>query len=556
MRIKIALLIFILALLRPLLSEDREEIKKLYREIFSDKEISFVKIDYQDLKSFLTGDKKSLYELKNIEALIKQREYEIKSLKTSFVPLFNFSSGYNNLNFKERLVSVYSKIPVEWDNENLEKIDINLPNGGHGLLWLPKPIEYAWKYNDVHASREYESGNAFIGMGLNHTYQSGVKLNLMGLNLTRKFLPKSYGFSWSSTLSNSITVPLLELFDNQDSESEKEIKRLRAVIDSYQISLKNLKKNEVIALYSSFLALYLNWQEIKLNQRLEKLLELQIKALEFLFEKRKITIFEKKRIENEYQNILNRQRQLYYEVIKNSNELDFAEESYFLFMIDSFDINLATKTLEDKALLNASKIDLDKILAGSEEFNLALNNLENQKWQLNQAKRAIKPSLELSGGLDLYVSNDLGYETPVEALQYLISNPDGYNLQAQLDFAMPLSFASGRYNYQAVKARYNSEVENLRRIKNELKLKFNEFKIALLGRKTQISSLENSYFFQKEQYLKAKEFYRLKRITEYDYAAYKKELYLAEFNLEKSRADYLNLLLKYFFFCGNEIEGL
>ncbi|MFP4681513.1 MAG: TolC family protein [Chitinispirillaceae bacterium] len=535
--------IFILLFL--LSAEGNEGLLKLARQAFPGYMIDIEKCSYSELDQLLDRLQEEQPKGRALQKQIEQAEFRIHELQQSFVPRFNMGINHQRTDFRERMVSVYTKVPVEWDNANPEQVDITLPNGGHGLLWMPKPTEYDWKYIQTHASRPYEGNSAGFSTGLHYNYHSGISLDLLNLNVKKRFSPETYGYDWYSSLDNSIVIPLLKILNSNLSPRETEIKNIKNTIENLGISLKQNQTKEKNRLLTLLLRLYLSWEKHHFYRKMIHITREQIAEVNELGDKNHLTVSEEIAIGNELQGYLSTQNIIFYEIISSASALNSKDSSLTIYRITKVDVAGEIKQLEKKAAHYLNLGNLERNLAHNPQMKIMENNLENIKSNLELNRKTSKIDLDLTGSVSLLTSSDLGFKTPFEATKMVFTNPDGLNTSVGMQFSMPISFRESDYKYQAAVKNYQIAAENFLASKADLKKNFHEMRIRLLNLKENVRAAQANLQYAKSRLKMSSELHELKRVSAFEYNSYRKEKIRSEFALKEAQIKYFTALAEF-----------
>ncbi len=179
-----------------------------------------------------------------------------------------------------REVIVNTRVPVEWDNENPIISNINLPNGGVGIIWLPRPIGWAFKDIPINASDDYRDQTVVGTIGLTKKYDFGLQLNATAYSLNYRIDPVTYGFPWSNQMSASFTMPLMKDYGYEGSQEVVAIEktRLGRIIESETIN--NIKTALASSLLTYYIQIALIQKQLVSVDSTGKLLDIQIEDVD------------------------------------------------------------------------------------------------------------------------------------------------------------------------------------------------------------------------------------------------------------------------------------
>ncbi|MDY0016666.1 MAG: TolC family protein [Candidatus Delongbacteria bacterium] len=523
-------------------ANDDKDLIDLANKIFPGHNIEIKEYVFSDLPGLFDELEKKQNIGKSLEKQIEQAELKIRELQKSYVPLFKFGSSHQSVDIKERFVSIYTRVPVEWDNVNPEQIDITLPNGGHGLLWLPMPTEYDWRYVDIHASRSYEGNSLNFNTGFQYNYHSGISLELLSVNLNKRFSPETYGFSWYSSLDNSVTIPILKIFNSDLSPMETEIAGIRKMQENLKISLKLNRILQRNRLQSMFLELYLSWERNDFYSNMISIIENQMKQINKLSEEKNITITEKISVENELQNYISLVKMESYKILRLSYAFIKDDGSVTIYKPSRVELDKKIEQLEKEAEVYTDLKNIDKIITNNPNLKILENNLNNSRSRIRMTSKLNFVQLDLIGSVSSFTSSDLGYKNPEEAVKKVFIDPDGLNTSVGIQFSIPLSFKDSEFQYQSAVKDYQILYEEFLASKEEFISNYHDLRISLLSKRENLSAAKSSYDFAHKNYLMKEEFFNLKRVSEFEFESYLKEEVKAKINLKTAKIDYYTAL--------------
>jgi len=465
-------------------------------------------------------------------------------IKFGSIPRFNFVLGYNNYQSFERYASIYSHIPVAWDNDNPQQIDINLPNGGHGLIWVPQPTQFDWQYVPVHASYDNEISSSFGNAGFNYSFLNGVSINFLNIKASYKISPEDYGFPWSAVVSNNIDIPVLQLLGLYYSDQEAELKSIESELDTKNIQIDSERKYFGLKEKIDLLKICSQWYELNKIQRQVILSEKQYENLQQLSELQKVNAYELFNLDQEIQALKDRKDLLMYQVIINSNQFS-PKESNLLILPDSIMIDSIIENLENKLTDKLNSKKLDDFAVNSSQLKIIDNQIRQAELNLKQSSKNSVIEVNLQFGVDMFQSDNLGYKSVWESLQESVSNPDGYNLNGNLLLSIPLNFFSPRIRYTSNK----KDLESKKILKNQLIYEQNrlleEMKFNVIQRSHEVDSQANNCEISKLKLRNFADLLDISRISETDYLYYEKGLLSSEIALFNAQTDYVISLLNF-----------
>lgn len=538
-------LFYLLLVFLPLAAQNSDSLLFLAGRVFPGYAVEIRDYHYANLEQLITQLQKVQPAERTLQKRIEQARLKIQELQQAYVPQFRMGINQQITDIRERLVSIYTKVPVEWDNANPEQIDVNLPNGGHGILWMPKPTKYDWRNIDIHASRPYESNSAGFSTGLHYDYHSGISLDILNLNLNKRFSPETYGYDWYSSLDNTITIPLLKIFNSDLSPRESEIRAIEKGIENLQVSRELNRSREKSRLLSLLLKLYLVWEKESFYRQMVELTREQTGEIAALNSKNHLTVLEKIAVENELQSYLSSSNITSYEILAYSQAIRNERDSLVIYHPREIDLKAEISQLEESTLHLLDLANLEQTLTKSPELRMQENNLQTIKANLVQNSRYGKIQLDLVGSISMFTSSDLGFKSPAEAAKMAFTNPDGLNSSVGMQFSMPLSFRESDYRYRSALREFQIAAEEYLSSRAEFKRNYHDLRINLLNLRENLRVAQNNLEYAEKRLKISAEFFSLKRISAFEYNSYHKEELKSQYALKEAMINYCNALAEF-----------
>ncbi|MDD3051576.1 MAG: TolC family protein [Candidatus Cloacimonetes bacterium] len=522
-----------------LIDEIVERFESVYNQsnpvIFSD---TIVSLDSLRLKNHNDFNHKLLINEKNILKAMQAK------IKFGSIPRLNIGFGYNSYQSFERYASIYSHIPTAWDNDNPQQIDINLPNGGHGLIWVPQPTEYNWQYVPVHASYDNKVANTYGIAGFNYSFLNGVNINFLNVKSSYKLSPEDYGFPWSTVVSNTINIPLLQLLGLYFSDSEANLKSLDSEVDSKEIQIRSEQKYFSLKEKTDILNTCLQWYELKKLQKQIQLSRKQYENLRHLSELQKVNAYELFNLDQEIKALVDRKDFLINQLIVNSSQ--FSEEAEkILILPDSIMTESITKKLERKISEHLETENFEEIVKNSLQIKILENQITQAEINLKQSSKNSAIDLDLQIGVDMFQSDNLGYKSIWKSIEESVSNPDGYNLTGNLYLSIPLNFFSPKIGYSANKENLESKKNLRNQFIYEQKRNLEEMHFAVIRNHNEVVSQIRNYDLSRLKRENFSDMLQKSRISETDYLYYEKGLLSSEITLFNARINYIISMLSF-----------
>lgn len=467
---------------------------------------------------------------------------DIAAAELAFRPVLRWSAGHNRYNTYDRPAVVNARVPVAWDNENPVQADINLPNGGRGLIWLPKPTDYADRDIIVHASRQYESELSTAALGLSKAYASGLQLSIMNLSLNHRSAPKTYTHPWSMGVSNSLELPLLRgaggsgMLATMELLNERENARIAAV------DLRAVELDRTAGLLGRCADLLAGWELYRSALRRGALLEEQLADLSLLRERQVLTAFELVRIRDAVRDARQEADVLAesYVLAVVALQPDIAErDTLQLFVPAPWDADLATTALDALALRLLAETHAAAAVERLPALRASRARLQQASNELGFTRSQQRPQLSLRGSLDLFQADDIGYRTTGQAIERAFVQPDGVLWNVGVVGEIPLG-REARARRQAAEQRVRAAEAELAAVRQELQDQGRELAMRVRAAGNRVR-LARGHFTSADSLAVryATPLYEARRLSRAEHAGF-----LAD--VESSRMDWVNAWREYY----------
>ena len=290
----------------PMRSQDRLDISVINegcKRLFPEKKVLIDTLAGRNIVTLLEEHLKTSPSLAQIVAQKRSADLTYDAYESSFSPNLLFNLGYYSYDTYYREVTVNANIPVKWDNENPIISNITLPNGGEGIIWLPRPLE--WEYKDIplNASGDYRNEILTSSVGMNYTFPWGLSIGAFNYELDHRFNPETYGFSWSTRVSSSVSMPIFK--DAGVEGNWQWISKEMSMIDTriQDESMKAMRNAIVSEVLEDYYLLYLAYEKILILKRMQEILDIQTQDVDKLTEDQRITVSENIKMKSQQRNI-------------------------------------------------------------------------------------------------------------------------------------------------------------------------------------------------------------------------------------------------------------
>lgn len=543
----IIMLIFISAFSNNFASIDSTGLISSFYELFPGKNFKISNLGPRDFGKLIREHFEYSPQLRSMLYQIKSGEYTLKALEYSFSPAFLFGADYSNNSQFHREVIVNANIPVAWDNDNPIISNVNLPNGGVGIIWLPRPVSWAYKDIPLNASDSYRDQTLSGNIGITKKYNFGLQLNANANPLYFRLDPETYGFPWSSQISASFLLPLFKNFGMEGSPEviSAEKTRLQMIIENESI---NMIKNELASsLLNYYISIALVQKQLESLDSLEKLLDIQYDDVDLLTQNGRITIIENLSVKNSKLNTSSQRSFLIKNLVYLSSKLNVNPVSYDtvnLYIADLSNIdNFLDRTYTFfKEILTEDS--LKSIIEKHPQVKIANLELKQSEIDMLYARNQSMPDISLNGTIGVFEQTRLGYSNPWNAVKG-IGRPDGLTWQFGLNYTLPIKNAYDEYYEASVAAKMSQEENQLQSRKNlsdmltdyifNIKSSYENIKIAK----------KNIDLFNQIYENEAKPLFESKRMNRYDYSSYLIQIENSKMTLYSLQQSYFEYMFQF-----------
>jgi outer membrane protein TolC len=525
-----------------------DEILSLFNRMYPAKSAVFREVGIGELDYIINSFVKISPSVNQMQAQISNLDLQILMNENSYFPTFNMSLGYQGYTSYERMVDVMAVVPTKFSTTDYVKTDYNLPDGGHGIIWVPRPLEYGERDISLHAMWGYLDKFYSYNIGMNYITPWGLSIDALNLSTGYRVLPNTYGYSWISSFTNSFTLPLFKNFGVSGSAAELERKNSQININITKINLDQTINNIAYQAINNYIDLYFLWKNLLFFNDLIFLTREQLDDTEVLANKDFITTYEKIALEKEYRQLTNQKEIYLIQYISLSSKLNEKSFSsgldFYLFrpVIDSVDFLI--KDLERQVSEYYGSSSFNIFLQDNSQYLITKNYLEQSRLNLTYVTNQHKPDFFISGLFSLSQSSTLGFKTPGQSLNNLVSNPDAIVFNLSLNYMFDFA---GRYKDLALITAQNEYQQNeyqLQLLKEQLEREMSDFIFRVKSQRFIVENTKLNYDAAKEMELRGNALYNIKRISRYDYNSYLKESINQEMNLLSQKQAYIKLLLQ------------
>ena len=532
----------------------QDDILKSFEKIYPRKTVVFDSLESKRLEPITEAFIHDSYEISSLKRETEKLRLNIDLQKTSNVPYFYMSAGLNGYNSYDRIVNVLANVPVEWDNKNPIKTDYRLPNGGRGIMWIPRPKRWEEHNMELHASTAYKDVLQTYTAGLSYKFPFGLSINAFNLSLHNRLMPKTYGFPFSTTLTNSFELPLFKSFGNDGSISEFEKSMSQINIEIAGQNIKNIANEISYSTIQQYLKTYINWNMLQSVNGLLDLTEIQMKDYRILVDKNLISVYDRLRIEREYARLAAQKESSIFDYIFVTTKLNpikltqSQDVSLYIPYIDSLEAGAA----------NLEEILLNNYLADTEENLVKINNeaimadkyLQQSKINLKYSKNQSEPDISITGGLTAFQSDELGYGDISRSLRELFNRSDGIAWNLGLTYRFNFASSPDKINYLISVKDYQDKLENLKETNEFIKQSIDDQILKIRAARIVFENARKNLEYSKKVMQEGDELFSLQRISRFDHCEYKKNVISEELNVLSAFDNYLDLLIQLSKFSG------
>jgi outer membrane protein TolC len=514
-------------------------------EVYFDKQIIIKSLDIEQLKNLINDHLQKDPQLKIYKASEESAEYFAKAIESSFSPNLVMQSGINDYDTYHREVTVNKRVPVKWDNENPVVSNIDLPNGGQGLIWLPRPIAWEKKDINLNTSLSYRSRTINNSVALNYTTPFGLQVNALNYELDYRFHPETYGYPWDAALSSSLMMPLFKNYGYVGSDNYTEIQIQQLNSDISRQNLKAVKNQKIAELIRDYFNLYYSYKKIKSLDSLKNILKIQIEDVDLLIEDTRIPLSEGISIKSSYRQIQFRIESEINTFLNLSDKLNIAlanNRDFYIFFPKEFNTESIIKQLNNIYKNNTENDKLSDIIAKHPSINISNYELEQTNLKLLHAENQTLPeiNLSISAGTFQESMNFLGHNNAFNALRHTVDNPSGLRWNFNVQYVLPTGKSDDYFYQSALKNKIASE-ESLQQIRKNISDRLKQYIFEINNSYEQIESYKD-YFSTVKKMIEtnATLLYEKNRINRYDYYSYLKELESARVMQFESELNFIN----------------
>ena len=539
--------LFIILIYSKSFAIDSLGIDKSFNELFPGKKYEIVGLTPLEFGKIIANHFKESPQLRSMDYQLQSTDYTLKALGYSFSPAFLLGLNYNNNSQFHREVIVNTRVPVEWDNENPIISNINLPNGGVGIIWLPRPIGWAYKDIPINASDDYRDQTVVGTIGLTKKYDFGLQLNATAYSLNYRIDPVTYGFPWSNQMSASFTLPLMKDYGYEGSQEVVAIEktRLGRIIESETIN--NIKTSLASSLLTNYIQIALIQKQLVSVDSTGKLLDIQIEDVDMLTQNGRITVVENLNVKNTKQTIYSQSSYLLKNLVYLSSKLNVnpvISDSINIYLVSNVDIDNFLEISYNFFNSIVTKNSIEKIIEEHPQVKIAGLELMQSEIDMNYARNQARPDISLTGSVGAFEQSRLGYGNPLASAGGL-GYPDGLFWNLGVNYTLPVANAYDEY-YQASVAGRMSQEENQRMTRRSLADRIADY---IFGIKSSYENLVNAKknlkVFQNIYDNEALPLFESQRMNRYDYSTYLIQLENTKMNIYSLQQAYFSSLFQF-----------
>jgi len=531
---------------------DMQRIDESFKNIFPHKHYEVISDKPNLINDIIDIHFKNSSQLRSLEYQNQSTSYQIRATESLFKPQYQFSMNYNNYNTYHREVMVNARIPVEWDNDNPIITNINLPNGGEGIIWLPRPVGWAWRDIPLNASDFYRDQTMLGNIGVSQRFPFGLQVNALSYSLDYRLNPKTYGFPWSSQLATSFMLPIMKNWGTDGSVEVNAIEKMKIDNEITNESYNSLKKSIKSQIISDYIQLYYTIRQIQIIDSIESVLSVQAQDIDLLTQDGRVTVVENLNMKNSLYSITSQRNSLFNSFIYLNSKLNFNpgfQDTLLIFFPESIELNELVDLAYNYFQEQIAKNDIQQLAKAHPQSIIAEHSLRQIDYDVRYASNQAEPDISITGSIGVFELSRLGFKDPLHSTANLIK-PDGVRWNFGVQYTLP----TGKYDKIILEAnlvRQKAQVESLLETNKSIGNMITDY----------IFNLENSFdnitnarrdklTFQNIINKEINPLYELKRINRYDYNTYLRQLQSNDLRIIQSQSQFLS----YFFQFAGEMN--
>ncbi|MFW5702075.1 MAG: TolC family protein [Bacteroidota bacterium] len=506
---------------------DSARIADGFNGIFPGKELRIEPLDESALRRIINNHLKNSYDIAGIDAGGRRDEFSLDAAEEAFTPTLNFGMNYQNYSTWHREVVVNARVPVKWDNDNPIITNINLPNGGEGIIWLPRPIGWAWRDIPLNASDSYRDemfkGNASISK----KFDFGLQVSALNWTMDYRLNPKVYGFPWASQLGTSFLLPLFKGFGKEGQNEWTGIQKMKLNRKIDDENLRRVRSRIVTGVLGYFAEAHFYYNQVVILDSIARLLNRQVEDVDLLVEDSRVTISESIQLKS-------RQRNIDYEIRYALNNFIYYSALLNFDVGNSKEITIYVPDVKDmERIVDRARDIFEENITAEATTRLIENHpgLRVDNYQLEQSRidrdyyyNQQKPDIDITGSVGVFEANRLGYGEVWEAAGENFVKPDGFQASLGVQYTLPLG-APDEDIYMAslceLESREMSILSSRKQIGEALAQYQFRISSAIENMKNSEQSLDEVRDMTKRH---ADPLFENKRISRYNYSSYLTEL--------------------------------
>lgn len=545
---KFLYILLIILLPVELLSIDSSRISDSFSRIFPGKQLEIKKLSQKELEKIINEHLEKSYSIAGIKQQQKSDAFSLDAARANFSPNLSFSTSYQNYNTWLRQDVVNKRIPVKWDNDNPIMTNINLPNGGEGIIWLPRPL--AWEYRDIslNASEFYRSELFNGNISLNKKFMFGLNLSALSYSMNYRLNPDVYGFPWSSQISTSFMLPLFSGFGKEGQEKYVEMEKIKLDRKIDDESLKSIKNSVFTTVLRNFANAYYYYQKAHALDSIADLLDMQVEDVDMLVEDSRVTMTESISIKSSQRNIDYEIQYAINNFIYSAASMNFDpanSEEIIIYLPENIDIQ---KVIEEAISIfqrNNSDIQVESLIDNHPQIVIDQYELRQSEIDVEYYNNLKKPVINIVGSFQVFEQSRLGYSEPWIAAEKNLIKPDGVQWNFGLQYHLPLSSIKDDLFQSAVTQMRSKEII----IDNTKKQIGESIANYLFNIKSTLDNIDNSNKnledISKIIRTHANPLFEKHRMSRYYYCSYLRELQSGLLQKLESENQFLNYFLQF-----------
>lgn len=471
------------------------------------------------------------------------------SATAPFTTALTFNVAPNFFLSQERIAIIRSEIPTAYDNANPLPVDVSLPNGGRGLIWVPQPISFELGDWPITASSEYENYTVESSISLSRQFRWGPRIDFF--KLQSNYWIKPYDrLPYTMNLLSGFSIPLLKNFgpnNNPDALNAATGQlETRAAYWRFRSALNNVLIQTVV----SYWDLVLSYEQLKFAVARREANERIVEDTRRLMEMNRYNIISFNQLQTQMLQSKQNEEQAVAYFLQSSNnlkEMMGMDDPATLLPQENLTSLQARKVPDPQ--LNEEDAAIDIALTYRPELHVSVYDEKMARLHREFAQNQTKPDLTFFGNFNLMQQGPYGYKDPYHAFKNVF-NPDAIMASVGLTYFLPLKNPESKNNLQAAKLNEkNAVIERERQIRT-IKTAVKNTWLNLESYDAQLAYAREAFEVNREIYSDYERLGELGRVSELDLAEQHLTMAQARYNYMESLILYLQIQARLKGVCG------